>query len=221
MQIKIVIAGSTGLVGSELLKLAIADPEVSEIVSLVRRPSGIKNPKVKEEIVDYDHLEKHRAAISGDAVFCCLGTTIKKAGTKENFRKVDFDYPLELAKITKEKDIPQFNIITAMGADANSSIFYNKVKGEVENAISRLGIKNLNVFRPSLLMGNRKENRTGEKVGIVLAKFVNPFMVGGLRKYRGIKAHDVAKAMLSQAKQLRDGHYVLTSDKIYDIAAAG
>lgn len=219
MQSKIIIAGATGLVGSELLRLALADPEVGEVISLVRKSSGIANPKLTEEIIDFDYLESHHLIVQGDAVFCCLGTTIKKAGSKDNFRKVDFHYPRELAKIGKKNNVPQFNIVTAMGADAKSSIFYNKVKGEVEEAIIKLKIDSTNIFRPSLLMGDRKESRKGEKIGIALAKIINPLMVGPLRKYRGIKATDVARAMLINSKTTKEGLHIFSSDQIYDIAA--
>ena len=164
-------------------------------------------------------LEEQPELFSVDDVYCCLGTTIKKAGSKDNFRKVDFHYPLELAKIAKKNNVPQFNIVTAMGADAKSSIFYNKVKGEVEEAIIKLKIDNTNIFRPSLLMGDRKESRKGEKIGIALAKIINPLMVGPLRKYRGIKATDVARAMLINSKMPKEGLSIFSSDQIYDIAA--
>lgn len=218
MPMKVVIAGATGLVGSELLKLMLDDPDVHEVVSLVRRPSAVVHTKLGEEKVDFDLLENHRTVITGDAVFCCLGTTIKKAGTRDNFKRVDFQYPLHLARIAKENGIPQYNLISSMGADSRSRIFYSRVKGEVEEAITQLKLPNFNIFRPSLLIGHRTEQRAGEKAAIWLSAVVNPLLIGGLRKYRGIKAGDVAMAMLKYAKYTTEGVNILTSDKIFDIA---
>ncbi len=215
---KVIVAGGTGLVGSALLNLLLDDENIEEVISVVRKQTNKNHPGLKELIVDFDQLENYKNELTGDAIFCCLGTTIKKAKTKENFKKVDYRYPLELAKVAFENEVPNYHIITAMGSDSNSSIFYNRVKGEVEEAISQYDFESLNIYRPSLLMGDREESRPGENFGIILAKVLNPLMLGPLRKYRGIDINDVARTIYLTFKNPKKGKHIFLSDEIYDIA---
>lgn len=212
------ITGASGLVGGELLNLLLNDAEYKEVRVLGRNSVEIEHPKLKEDLLHFEDLDQFANSFEGvDAVFCCLGTTIKKAGSEEVFIKVDQEYPLHLAQICREKNVPHFLIITAMGADSGSMIFYNKVKGLVEESIKDLKLKATSVFRPSLLLGNRKEFRFGEKIGSVFMKITSPLMIGGLRKYKAIQAKTVAKAMLKISKSDASGFKIYESDQLQKI----
>jgi uncharacterized protein YbjT (DUF2867 family) len=208
------LLGATGLVGGELLTLLLADPEYRQVTVLVRRNLPQTHPKLVQRVVDFKDLPKAADAYKVDDVFCCLGTTIKKAGSQEAFRVVDYTYPLESAKLAARQGAGQYLIITALGADAKSSVFYNRVKGEVEEAIGKLPLKSLHIFRPSLLLGNRQESRTGEKIAIAVMKPLGFLLAGPLKKYRGIQARTVALAMLRTAKQNLAGRHAYNSDVI-------
>jgi uncharacterized protein YbjT (DUF2867 family) len=191
------VVGSTGLVGSELVKLLENDSAFSKITALVRKKTNHQYSKVEEVVVNFENLPQESFE-NKDVVFCCLGTTIKTAGSKEAFRMVDYEYPFLTAKIAKQKEIKKFAIVTAMGASAKSSIFYNQVKGEIEEALENLGFESLGIFRPSMLLGNRSEVRMGETIG----KYVmNLFGWAIPKNYKAIEAKSVAKAMLEFAKE--------------------
>jgi len=208
------IVGSTGLVGSELLKLLVEDSEYDKIHVLVRRQIQFESPKIIAHIINFDELDDFKPGTSIDHVFCALGTTIKKAGTKENFRKVDYDYILTLGKIAKEWKTKKFLMVSSLGANAKSAIFYNRVKGEIENALMELQLAHLLIFRPSLLMGNRLEHRRGEKTAIAIYKVINPLFFGKLRKYKGIEAGQVARGMIETALYNTVSQKIFESDEI-------
>lgn len=194
------IAGTTGLTGTALVTLLLSDTRYDKIIVLVRKSSPVTNPKITEMVVDFEKLASYVEAIDKvDDIFCCLGTTMKKAGSKAAFKKVDYEYPLRLAQLGEKIGINHFLMISAMGANVNSSVFYNKVKGETERDISLLKIPAITFFRPSLLLGDRKENRPGEKVGIAIAKFLSFSMVGPLKNYKAIEVSDIARAMIKEA----------------------
>ena len=211
---KALIAGATGLVGTELLKLLIQSESYNKIHVLNRRDVNYESSKVTNHIIDFDKLEEFEPENEIDDVFCCLGTTIKKAKTKENFRTVDFDYVVGLANKSKEWNTSKFLVISALGANKKSSIFYNRVKGEMENALKELGLPHLFIFRPSLLIGDRKESRPGEKTAILVYKVINPLFVGKLKKYRGINIKKVAHAMIETAIHNEDTFKIFESDEI-------
>ena len=207
------VAGGTGLVGSQLVKLLIQSTKFDGVKVLVRKenPTQIEGADVLE--VDYERLSEFEQYLKADVIFCCLGTTIKKAGSKEKFRKVDYAYPYELAKLCLKNGDIQFNIITANGANSNSFFFYNRVKGDIEKALEGLNIQNLNIFRPSLLLGKRNEKRIAEEVGSIFASVVNPLLVGKLKKHRAIQGLTVARAMLNVSlKNLSGIHYIESND---------
>ncbi len=208
---KVLIAGATGLIGGYLLKSLENDPEISEIIALTRNPIEKPNSKVQWKVTDFDRIDAATIE-NADAVFCCLGTTIKKAGSQEAFRKVDHTYVVDLAKASKEAGCGKFLVVSAIGSDANSSIFYNRVKGEMENDLRELSISRTVVFHPSMLIGPRSEKRLGERIGIAVGKLVAPLMGGGLRKYRPIHAEVVAKAMLRYAKDSQPGYFDVEYD---------
>jgi uncharacterized protein YbjT (DUF2867 family) len=200
-----VIAGTTGLIGSILLDLLLDDPSYSKVIALTRKPLDKVNPKLHNLVVNFDTLDEYAEHLKGDDVFCCLGTTIKQAGSQEAFRKVDYDYPVKIAGITKAQGAKQYLLITALGSDRNSSIFYNRVKGEVEDAIKAVGFEGYHIFQPSMLLGERKEQRAGESAGkwvMTALGFLIP------KKFKAIEASKVARGMLSIAKKNQSGLHI-------------
>ena len=213
------IAGATGLTGSHCLHFLLKNPVFEKVISVGRRPTGIQHPKLQEAIIDLEVLHLQKDALVADAVFCCLGTTIKKAGSKKKFRKVDFEYPMKLGELTVQQGAHQFLLVSAMGADKNSFFFYNKVKGELEEEITKLPFRTLHIFRPSLLLGDRAEVRTGETAASAFFKIAAPAFKGPLKKYKAIEAKAVAGAMVISALRERTGTFIHHSDeiqKIYD-----
>lgn len=163
------IAGATGLSGEILTQKLILDSRFSKIIVVTRKPLNVQSNKIEIVLIgSLDEIKTKARMLKADLYFCCLGTTIKNAGTKENFIKVDHDAVLELGKIAKNHNAEKFILISALGANPNSSIFYNKVKGQTEEDLTKLDLNSLVVFRPSLLMGNRKEHRLGESIAIKL-----------------------------------------------------
>ncbi|MFC7786241.1 NAD-dependent epimerase/dehydratase family protein [Rossellomorea sp. GCM10028870] len=192
------VEGSTGLVGSHLIEILIKSPEYKKVISFVRRSSGVKHEKLDERIIPFDQMKllPHEEI---DDVFCCLGTTIKKAQTKEAFRKVDYEYPVQLGNLGKDHGAKQYMVISAIGASSGSPFFYSKVKGELEEDLIALNYPALHIFRPSLLLGERDEFRLGEKAGEIFSRAIRPVMVGKLKKYRSISGGQVAYGMYRAA----------------------
>jgi uncharacterized protein YbjT (DUF2867 family) len=205
------VAGSTGLIGSQLLQLLLTDTYYDVVKAISRKPLEISHPRLENIVLDFDRLTEYRDKLKADDVFCCLGTTIKKVKTKEKFRKVDFDYPVELAKLTRTNGTEQYLLVSALGADKNSKIFYNQVKGDVEEAIGKIGFTTFHIFRPSLLMGDRSESRSGEEAGKVFFKYLG-FLVP--RKYKGIDSVKVARAMQQLAAKPQQGIYIHESEDL-------
>jgi len=196
------------MVGGHLLQLLAADPAYTEVRAFTRRPLGLAHGEqgatVREVIVDFDDPATYRDYVTVDDVFCCLGTTIKKAGSQEAFRKVDFEAPLAIARASRDAGASRYIIVTAVGADPGSAIFYNRVKGETEAALRELGFPGgLSVVRPSMLLGERGESRPAERFGMAVMKATRPLFAGGLARYRAIDAEAVARAM--HAAAVRDG----------------
>lgn len=220
-----VVAGATGMVGTELVRLLLADPDYGQVVLLNRREAGIPpHPKLQECIVSFDQLSAAFDGASADVlrnavVFCTLGTTIKKAGSQEAFRRVDYDYPVELGRLAEAHGAAQFLIVTAMGANRTSRIFYNRVKGEAEHALRELALPGLRIFRPSLLLGERAEVRTGEQIAAAMAPLLSAVLRGSLRKYKPITAHAVAQGMLVAAREKTADPIAYESDRIAELAS--
>ncbi|PWK15979.1 oxidoreductase [Tumebacillus permanentifrigoris] len=211
------VIGATGLVGGELVKELLQAPNYEKIIVFVRRPLPIHNRKLEQVTVDFDHLDSYASHLAGvHDVFCCLGTTIKKAGSQEAFRRVDYTYPLELAKLAQQAQVKKFLLITALGSNAHSKVFYNRVKGEVEQAITALGLPTVHIIRPSLLLGDRPEFRLGERIGTVFAK---AFTFATPKNYRAIHARTVARAMSRLAQQPDTGVHIHESGKLQVLGA--
>lgn len=213
-----VVLGATGLTGSSLVTLLLHDNRFSKVKVLLRKPTLKQRPGLEPIIVDFDDQENLTAALQGDVVFCCIGTTIAKAGSQEKFREVDFNIPLRCAVIAHQNNIPQFVLMSSIGANINSRNFYQRTKGEIERAIEALGFPALLIFRPSVLLGRRQELRLGELIVALLIPVFYFFLQGSWRKYRPIKAVNVAKAMINAVINTPSGTHVYESDAIKELA---
>lgn len=212
------VLGVSGLVGGELYQEILNDPRFEEVVTLSRGPLE-SHPKAAHHRVNFEQLEELGELFKVDVVFCCLGTTIAKAVTKDAFRKVDYNYPLTAAKLLQNNNPKgSFLVITAMGADSNSSVFYNKVKGELEEALQALKLGCLVLFRPSLILGKRNESRPLEAFGQRLANVVDPLLKKLLPKLAGVEAWKIAHKMIEASQAQTEGFKVVESDEIKNVA---
>ena len=208
------VLGATGLVGRQCLDQLLAETRYDTVHAIVRKPLEVTHPKLKQHVIAFTELADTVAQVTASEVFCCLGTTIKQAGSQEAFRRVDYEYPLVAAKSALASGARQFLIVTSLGADAKSSIFYSRVKGEVERDLCALPFPTVHVLQPSMLLGERGEQRIGEAIGQVAMRIFQPLMVGAARKYRAIEAAPVARAMIALAKQDRAGKHTHKSDEL-------
>ncbi|HBU85877.1 MAG TPA: oxidoreductase [Paenibacillus sp.] len=210
------VIGATGLVGGLLVRSLLQNPAYGRICVLVRRPLEWKHPKLEQHVVDWERLEVQKDLFRDvDDLYCCLGTTIKKAGSQENFRQVDLHYPVKAAKLAKEHGVSQMLVISSMGADPGSRVFYSRTKGEMEEALSDIGFRSLHIFRPSLILGNRKEKRLGEQLAAHVMTFLDRWMKGRVDKYRAIQASTIARAMMNIALVQTKGKHVYSNDVIH------
>lgn len=191
-----IVFGASGLVGSQLTDILVREEEYDNIIVFTRRPLKSESPRVQEILTDFSDLTQMEGHFSGSDVFCCLGTTIKKAKTKENFRQVDFDLPVAIASIASRKPVHRFVVISSIGASAESRNFYLRTKGEMEQAVRGILGDRAILVRPSLLLGQRADRRTGEILGKWFSVLLNPFFIGKLARYKSIHASDVARAMV-------------------------
>ncbi|HUL68676.1 MAG TPA: NAD(P)H-binding protein [Gemmatimonadales bacterium] len=203
---RVLLLGATGLVGSECLRQMVADPVFERVLVLARRSLRAEDraPKVVEQLVDFDQLESIKPSTPVDAVMCALGTTIKQAGSQERFRAIDYGYPLAAARLALAQGARHYLLVSSLGADARSRVFYSRVKGELEAAISALPFRTVSILRPSLLLGDRQERRVGELLMKRVAFLFPP-------KWRAIHGRDVAAAMLRVAKEDLPGRRIIES----------
>ena len=187
------LVGATGLVGSRLLERLLDETIYSNVAVWARRPLALSGPGLKVETIDFERLAEHE--VEADHVFCCLGTTMKQARSEQAFRRVDYDYPVALAQAAKRGGATRLLVVSALGANAASRIFYNRVKGEMEAAVASAGVPKTYIFRPSLLTGHRDTPRLGERIGQAVGAVLGPL----LGRYRPIDAGLVAAAMLKAA----------------------
>ncbi|GIQ59180.1 oxidoreductase [Flavobacterium collinsii] len=199
---KAILYGASGLVGSYILENLLNNNNYEQVIIVVRKDLNIQHPKLKTLIGDFNSLPKVIKDIQADEIFITLGTTQKKTPDKKLYYQIDHDYPILAAKLAKENGAKAVFLVSALGANAKSSIFYTKLKGETEQGIISLNLEHTYIFRPSMILGDRKESRPMEKVFIGIFKWINPLFVGGLSKYKGIEAEDIAKAMVKSAEQL-------------------
>ena len=209
----IAIVGSSGLIGGRLLEATLKEKVISKIILLNRKPIGIIDLKTEEHIVDFGNDEQIKNSLQeAEIILCCVGTTIKKAITQEAFRKVEYNIPLTVARNANPKTRKMI-VVSSVGASSNSNNFYLKTKGEMEDAVSK-SFKGTSIFmRPSMLLGNRKESRTGEKIGIALSKLISPLLMGSLSKYKPIEAVQVAISMLWESLKIKStSKYLMFAD---------
>jgi len=206
------IAGASGLVGGKLLILLLENEACDRVISIGRRKLELTHLKLEQHIIAFEKLDKLNA--KADVVFCCLGTTIKKAGSKEAFRKVDFEYPKMLANYGLKIGANSFHIITSMGANSRSSIFYNRVKGEIEGKLKGLAFNKLHIYRPSLLLGERKEVRRIEGFGQSIMKGLGFLFIGTLKNYKAISGEQVAKFITDKSFSKTSGSFVYLSGEM-------
>jgi uncharacterized protein YbjT (DUF2867 family) len=211
---KALIAGATGLVGNELLHILLEAKEYESVTAIVRRPLSISHPKLKEVLIDYDQLDKYEKDLKADDVFCCLGTTIKKAKTKEAMKKIDADYPLALARVTQKGGAEHFLLISSMNANPHSNIWYSQMKGRLEEGLSTIPFETISILRPSLLLGKRNEFRLGERIAATLFQVVSFLFVGPLLKVKAIEGRQVAQSMFDIAQNKRTGVIIYPSDQL-------
>lgn len=214
------IVGATGLIGNYLLEALLKDDYFSTVRIIVRRPSPKTDSKMEVKLVDFNDAESFKLALEGsDTIFCCIGTTQKNVkGDNNLYRKIDYDIPLNAARFGKEIGCEKFIIITAVGANSHSRTFYLRLKGEVENAIHSVGLEGVHIFQPSMLLGERKEKRTGEKLLQGSMKLISGVFFGPLRKFKAIHGKIVAKAMLNAAKKEEKGFIRYTYADIKKLA---
>jgi uncharacterized protein YbjT (DUF2867 family) len=207
------VIGATGLIGSYLLNELLNDPFYDTVKILIRKPLDITHPKLEKKIVDFNDSDSLLVAIdNSDAVFCAVGTTQKKVkGDKEAYRKVDYDIPVKAARFSKMTGCETFVLVSSVGANSKSKTFYLKLKGEVEEAVKTVGVKSVHIMQPSMLLGERKEFRLGEKIGKIFMTGLS-FLLPS--KYKPIQANKVAIAMLNAAKENNEGFFVYEYDGI-------
>jgi len=199
------------MTGSELLKLLLMTDQYTEVTSFSRKATGLSHPKFTEHIIDFDKPEKWQNLVKGDVLFSCLGTTLKKAGSKEAQRKIDFEYQYEFAKAGLNNGVATHVLISSAGASVKSPFFYSRIKGELDEAVQILGFKNSIIFRPAQLYGNRVEKRIAEKSALKFMFFLNA--LGLLKKYKPIHAEELARAMIKAANLNISATY--TMDEIF------
>ncbi|MFB2119204.1 NAD(P)H-binding protein [Parapedobacter sp. 2B3] len=190
-----ILFGATGLIGSQLLRELLDCSAYAAVTVVVRRDTGIRHPKLNQLVADHRSLADIKGQLVADHVFCCVGTTRKKTPDLNEYYRIDHDYPVAAAQYTKDNGATAFLLVSAVGANPASANFYLRMKGETERDIIRLGFERAHVFRPSLLMGNRSENRGLESLAQVLFKVINPLLINRLSKYRAVSATWVSKAL--------------------------
>ena len=190
-----IILGATGLTGNLLLQNLLEDEKYSKIKLFSRTTCGIHHEKIEEHLINLFDLEKVENLFTGDEVFCCIGTTQVKTPDKDMYFKIDFGIPVNASELCKLNNIDTFIVISALGADKNSSIFYNKTKGKMEEAVLEKNIKHTYILQPSLIAGDRNEKRSGEFIAKQIMKIANPFLLGSLKKYKSISPEEITNCM--------------------------
>jgi len=199
---KVLLLGATGLIGRHVLEGLLAAPQVSELIAPTRRTLSNTHPRLRNVLIDFDRLDEYPELFDVTTIVCCLGTTMKQAGSKENFRKVDYQYCRDAAELGRAQRARAFLLVSAIGSSATSPVYYSRVKGELEQHLIELEYNHLSLYRPSMLLGERSEFRLGEKLFSKLTPLIDPFMRGPLRHYHAIPARTVAQAMVNECLAL-------------------
>lgn len=213
------LIGATGLVGSALTDLLLSDDRFEKLRVFVRRPTGKKHPKLEEQLISFDAVANWKRLLTGDVLFSTLGTTLKKAGSKEAQYKIDFTYQYEVAKAAAENGVQHYVLVSSAGASPQSSIFYSRMKGELEAAVKTFSIPHIHILQPGILQGARSEPRLGERIGIGVLSVLQA--VPGLQKYKPIPATTVAQAMVNAAFRENEKVEVWTLENVFTLAQKG
>ena len=208
------VKGATGEIGKQLIPLLSSHEKISKVTAIVRSDIEHSLPKVTYQVIDFAQLPS-LSIPDTDVAFCCLGTTIKKAGSQQAFEKVDLDYVAEFAQMVKKNGAKQFHVVSASGANKTSFVFYNRVKGHMEEAIKKLAFDSTYVYRPALLDSERTEKRSGERVAIIVFRILNPLLRGRLKRFASISTKKVAQGMVDRIQQPEPGFHVIESESIY------
>lgn len=211
------LAGATGLVGKELLQILLDSQEYEKVIALTRRPLEKKHPTLQKVICDFEQLEEVESYLAVDEVFCALGTTIKKAKTKEAMYRIDVEYPVAIANLAKKKGARHFLVISSMNANKDSRIFYPRIKGELEEKLKNISYETLSIFQPSLLLGDRSEFRLFENIGVGIARGAGRIFGEKMKSRLGIEAKTVATAMFKVAQKEQKGIFVYSSKQMEEI----
>ena len=218
MAYKAIIAGASGLIGSKLLPLLLQHTDYDEVLVLVRKQLPLTHKKLVQAVIDFDKLDDYSSMLTGRAVFCCLGTTQKQTPDRKQYYKIDHDYPVQLARIAKANGVPHFHLISAIGANAASSNFYLKMKGETERDVMAADVKSLHIYQPSFLKGRTDGSRPAENFINGFMNLINPLLISDLKKYKSIKSETVAQAMVNQSLNAQAGVFIYPTDKIKKLA---
>jgi uncharacterized protein YbjT (DUF2867 family) len=209
------VIGATGLVGKQLVHLLLENDNFEKVRIFVRRDAGISHPKLEQQIVDFSVKESWSNQLNGDVLFSTLGTTLKQAGSKEKEYEVDFTFNLNFAKKAMENKIKNYVLVSSVGANSNSKIFYTRMKGELDDAVVKLGFENLAIIRPSSLTGNRTEKRTMETISIPVANFITRYV---FKKYRPIQDKTVAQAMVNAVLSGSQKKIIWEGNEVFELA---
>lgn len=213
-----IIVGASGVVGGHLINYLLASPNYSRVVSLGRRKLDIESDKLVQYVIKFDKYATYAPLVKGDDLYLTIGTTMAKAKSKEAFMKVDYTYALNIAKAASDNGMNQLMLVSSVGADSDSVIFYSRVKGELEDAIKKLTFWSIHIFRPSILLGERPESRAGESIAKVIGKGLDFILGGLLSKYKPVEAETVAKAMVAKAQELDSGIHIYPSHWIQKLS---
>jgi uncharacterized protein YbjT (DUF2867 family) len=207
---KAIVLGASGLVGSQLVHMLLQDETFSQVTLFVRKELSFSDVKLKQITLDFNDLESYQSQFDGSVIFLCLGTTRKKTPNLENYRAIDYGITLRAANLAKSAGIEEVHLISAIGASSDSSIFYNKLKGEIEEDLIKIGFESTYIYQPSMLIGTRGESRPAELFFQKLMPFFDLFMFGGLKKYHSVSKEKLAKTMLNHHSNAKKGVHVLS-----------
>ncbi len=213
------VIGASGLIGGFVVEELLNDKDFKTVRVLVRRNLTLIHPKLQQEIVNFNDINDYTEKFGvGDVIFCCIGTTQNKVkGDKVAYEKIDFDIPVNAARMGIVNKFKKYLIVSSVGANENSSNFYLKLKGKTENAMKQFSYQSISIFRPGQLLGKRNEYRSGEKILQAATKFMSRFLFGSLKKYHSINAKDVAKAMVKKSKKNDSGIFVLNYSEMMEL----
>ena len=209
MQKNVLLIGASGLIGSELVQLLLRDDKIKTVKVFARKTLAIKNQKLIEILVDFEHLEDFKHEFQGDALFCCIGTTRKKTPDLEAYKAIDYGIVLSAANLARSNQVPQVHLVSAIGAAISSKIFYNRLKGEIETDVLKLDFPNTVIYQPAMLIGKRSESRPAEFIAQKLMLFFDVFLLGKTQKYHSIEAKKLAESMLDNFHKPNDGATIL------------